>query len=102
MAYTVVFTPEAEEQLAAFYRYVATAASPEIAERFTGAVVTYCEALRTFPYIGTRREGIRPGLRITSYNGRTVIAFAVDAERVSSIGVFYDGQDYETVLHTGK
>jgi len=31
--YTVVFTPEAEEQLLALYRYIATAASPEIAER---------------------------------------------------------------------
>jgi plasmid stabilization system protein ParE len=29
MSYTVVFTPEAEEQLAALYRYIAAAASPE-------------------------------------------------------------------------
>ena len=43
MAYSVVFTPEAEEQLAVLYRYVAAAASPEIAERFTGAIVTHCE-----------------------------------------------------------
>lgn len=28
-----------------------------------------------------------------------MIAFDVDAERVSIIGVFYGGQDYETVLH---
>jgi plasmid stabilization system protein ParE len=36
-AYTLVFSPEAEEQLVALYRYIATAASPEIAERYTSA-----------------------------------------------------------------
>ena len=55
--------------------------------------------MRTFPHIGICREDIRPGLRITNYKGRTVIAFAVDAKRVTIVGVFYGGQDYETVLH---
>ena len=40
MRYTVVFTPEAEEQLIARYRYIAQAASPEIAQRYTDAIVT--------------------------------------------------------------
>jgi len=39
--YAVVFTPEAQEQLAALYRYIAAAASPETAERYTSAIVTY-------------------------------------------------------------
>jgi toxin ParE1/3/4 len=29
---------------------------------------------------------------------RTVIAFDVDSENVSIIGIFYVGQDYETIL----
>jgi plasmid stabilization system protein ParE len=33
MQYTVVFTPEAQDQLAAIYRYIATAASPLAAGR---------------------------------------------------------------------
>jgi hypothetical protein len=40
MTYSVVFTPEAQEQLVALYRYIATAASPEIAERYVSAIVT--------------------------------------------------------------
>ena len=95
----VVFTPEAEEQLAALYRYIAMAASSAaIAQRYTSAIVTYCEGLQTFPHRGSRRDDIRPGLRITNYKRRAVIAFDVDAERVSIIGVFYGGQDYETIL----
>lgn len=56
--------------------------------------------MQTFPHRGTRRDDIRPGLRITNYKGRTVIAFDVDAELVSIIGVFYGGQDYETALQS--
>jgi plasmid stabilization system protein ParE len=44
------------------------------------------------------RDDLRPGLRITNYKKRAVIAFYVDAEQVSVIGVFYGGQDYETIL----
>ena len=98
MRYRVVFTPEAQEQLAALYRYIAAAASPEIAERYTSAIVAHCECLQTFPHRGTRRGDIRPGLCITNYKKRTVIAFDVNAELVSILGVFYGGQDYETSL----
>lgn len=98
MAYTVVFTPEAEEQLTQLYGYLADAASPDIAARYTDGIVTYCERLRTFPLRGIKRDDIRAGLRITSYRKRVVIAFDVDADRVHIIGIFYGGQDYETAL----
>ncbi|MBS3911929.1 MAG: type II toxin-antitoxin system RelE/ParE family toxin [Hydrogenophaga sp.] len=98
MIYRVVFSPEAQEQLAELYRYIADAASSDIAARYTEAIVSYCESLRTFPHRGTMRDDIRPGLRITHYKKRSVIAFYVDAETVSIIGVFYGGQDYETIL----
>jgi len=99
MKYRVVFAPEAEEQLVALYHYIAAESSPEVAARYTEAIITYCESLCTFPYCGVMRDDVRPGLRITHYKRRTVIAFAVDADLVSIIGVFYGGQDYETILH---
>ena len=98
MSYRVVFSPEAAEQLADLYVYIAAAASPDIAARYTDAIVSYCESLHTFPHRGTMRDDVRPGLRITDNRKRAVIAFDVDAEQVSIIGVFYGGQDYETVL----
>ena len=98
--FTVIFTPEAEGQLAALYRYIATAASPDIAERYTSSIVAYCESLQDFPHRGTRRDDVRPGLRVTNYKKRTAIAFAVDADLVSIIGIFYGGQDYETALQS--
>lgn len=99
MSHRVVFSPEAQEQLAQLYRYIAEAASPDIAAQYTEAIVSYCESLRTFPLRGTQRDDVRPGLRITNYKKRTVIAFDVGAEVVSIIGIFYGGQDYESILH---
>jgi plasmid stabilization system protein ParE len=98
MVYRVVFAPEATVQLEALYHYVSHAAGPVIANRYTSAIVTYCEGLHTFPLRGMRRDDIRPGLRITNYKKRAVIAFAVEAEVVSIIGVYYGGQDYESAL----
>jgi len=98
MRYTVIFTPEVLDQLASLYCYIAEAASPNIAESYTGAIVSYCENLHTFPNIGTCRDDVRLGLRIANYRKRAVIAFAVDDNVVSIIGVYYGGQDYESVL----
>lgn len=98
MKHRVVFSPEALEQLAGLYRYIAEAASPNVAAQYTEAIVSYCESLRTFPLRGQKRDDVRPGLRITNYKKRAVIAFDVDAGVVSIIGVFYGGQDYDSVL----
>jgi toxin ParE1/3/4 len=94
----VVFSPEAVEQIAELYAYIAAAATPGIAAGYTGAIVNYCESLKVFPERGTMRDDVRPGLRITNYKKRTVIAFHSDPEQVSIIGVFYGGQQYETML----
>ncbi|TAJ80050.1 MAG: type II toxin-antitoxin system RelE/ParE family toxin [Gallionellaceae bacterium] len=93
-----MFTPEAQDQLAALYGYIADAASPESAERYINAIVTHCEGLQTFPNRGTCRDDIRPGLRITNYKKRTVIAFAVDVEMVTIVGIYYGGRNYEADL----
>ena len=97
----VVFSPEAVEQIAALYVYIAAAATPGTAARYIEAIVSYCESLQAFPYLGTMRDDVRPGLRITNYRRRAVIAFDIDADRVSIIGVFYGGQDYEAILRDG-
>ena len=98
MTHTVTFTPEAQAQLKALYRYIAGAASPGIAKTYVEAIISYCESFQTFPLRGKARDDIRPGLRITNYKKRAVIAFAVLEQSVVIIGIFYGGQDYETVL----
>ncbi|EQD46340.1 plasmid stabilization system protein [mine drainage metagenome] len=100
--YQVVLSPEALDQLRAIERYIAVASGhPTIAERYVDALVSYCESLATFPQRGTRRDDIRPGLRLVPYRSSAEVAFAVDGEQVWIIGVFYGGQDYESALSPG-
>lgn len=101
MPYTVVFSPEAEEQLVELYRYVAQANSPEVAAEFTDAIIAHCEKLKDFPMRGIMRDDIRPGLRITHFKKRTIIAFTVLDDTVVVLGFSYGGQNYEERLgHT--
>ncbi len=60
MSYRVIFSPEAEEQFATLYGYIASATSPDIATRYTKAIVSYCESLCTFPHRGTMRDDVGP------------------------------------------
>jgi len=98
MNFHIVFSPEAEEQLAALYGYVAGAASLDVAAGYVEAIVQHCESLATFPHRGTKRDDVRPGLRITHYKKRAIIAFAIHDNQVSILGVFYGGRDYESIL----
>ena len=98
MTFSVVFTPEAEEQLVDLYRYIAAAGSPESAARYTDSIMAFCEELATLPYRGKARDDIGSGLRVIGYKRRLVVAFAVISECVLIVGVFYGGRDYEAVL----
>ena len=94
----VIFTPEAQEQLVLLYQYISSVASPKVANNYVSAIADYCESLKNFPERGNKRDDIRLGLRTTHYKKRVVIAFAAELNRVSIIGIFYGGQDYETDL----
>ena len=98
MKHRVMFSPEATEQLAELYQYIALEASPKIALRYTEAIINYCESLCIFPLRGAIRDDVRPGLRVTNYKKRAVIAFAVEKDLFYIVGVFYGGQDYESRL----
>ena len=101
MSPRVIFSPEALEQLVELFQYIAHAGSPDIADGYTEAIVKHCEGLAIFPLRGTKRDDVRPGLRITNYKKRTIIAFEMDDKSVTVMGIFYGGQDYESILDDG-
>ena len=96
--YSVIFSPRAEQQLGDLYTYIADRGGEERAERFTNGIVTFCQNLSTFPERGTRRDDLRPGLRIIGYARRVTVAFSVGDDRVMIHGIFYGGQDYASVV----
>jgi toxin ParE1/3/4 len=98
MGYSVAFAPEAQDQLAELYQFIAHANAPVVAERYVDAIITYCESLAVSPHRGTQRDDIRPGMRITHYKKSSIVAFTVMGQQVTVLGVYYGGQDYETAL----
>jgi len=98
LAYRVVFAPEAQAQLASIYSYIAGEAGPSVALAFTTAIVDYCEGFTVFPKRGTRRDDLRRGLRTIGFRRRVTIAFAIEDETVSIVGIFFGGQDVEAAL----
>lgn len=99
-SWRVTFAPEAADQLVELHEYLAIQAGPAVAGRYAEAVISRCESLALLPFQGVHRDDIRPGLRVTHYRGRTIIAFAIDAElaRITILGVFHGGRDYERHL----
>lgn len=96
--YSVIFSPRAAQQLSDLYAYIADRGSEERAERLTSGIVTFCQNLSIFPERGTKRDDLRQGLRIIGYARRVTVAFSVGGDRVIIHGIFYGGQDYDSVV----
>jgi plasmid stabilization system protein ParE len=98
MAYRIIFTPEARDQLDHLHSYIASAADAEIALRFADGILDHIARLSEFPERGTPRDDLRPGMRTLAWRRRVTIAFVVEESDVVVIGIFYGGRDFETLL----
>lgn len=77
MTRRVVYSPRAERHLKGLYDWIATASSPETAERYVLSILDHCDRLADFPMVGVAHDDIRPGLRTLGFRRRAVIAFTV-------------------------
>lgn len=93
MARTVVFTPEAQDDLFALYDYIAGRGAPNAAMAYGERLQARCLTLADFPEQGRRRDAIRPGLRLLGFERRTMIAFHITATAVVIDRIFHGGQD---------
>lgn len=92
MDYIVTFTPEAEQQIVDLHRYITKQSSRAVADAFIDSLLEYLDGFSTFPERGNKRDDIRQGLRVTHFRHRTIIAFAVDNDRVLVAGIYHGGQ----------
>ncbi|EGR9571017.1 type II toxin-antitoxin system RelE/ParE family toxin [Salmonella enterica subsp. enterica serovar Grumpensis] len=97
MDFEIIFTPEAEQQVISLHRYISEQSSPAVADGYIGALLDYLDSFSTFPERGNKRDDLRPGMRVTHFRHRTIIAFAVDEKKVIIAGVFHGGQTYEAL-----
>ncbi len=94
----IIFTPLAERHVDALHAFISARAGEKRADGYLGRIIDFCNGFATLPLRGTQRDDILPGLRLTGFERRVVIAFVVTADAVPIEGIFYGGQDFETVL----
>jgi toxin ParE1/3/4 len=99
--YAVIFTPIAEQQLTNLYSYISDENGEVRAEGYVKRIIADCKNLSLFPERGSKREDIRPNLRVKGFARRITIAFVVHNETNSVIihGIFYGGQNFEQLLN---
>ena len=94
----VVLSPEAQNDLFDLYDYIAEHSSAERAGTYLSRIEELCLSLKTFPERRTRRDEVRPGLRIVGFERRVTIAFQFQGDRVTILRVLYAGRDFARVL----
>ena len=94
----VVLSPEAVGDLIGLYEYIAADSGPARAIAYVARIEDYCARFDLAAERGTRRDDIRPGLRIVGFEWRVTIAFHVDATTVTIDRILYGGREIEGVL----
>ncbi|ORE99020.1 type II toxin-antitoxin system RelE/ParE family toxin [Aurantimonas sp. 22II-16-19i] len=94
----VIFSFEATEHLDAIEGYIAARSSVTTAAAFVDSIIEYCAGLTQFPDRGRARDDLRPGLRLVGFRRRVTIAFSVDPQAVTILGVYWGGRNVDSWL----
>jgi plasmid stabilization system protein ParE len=94
----VTFSDEAVRDLQNLFDFLAPAAGEAVARSYIERLFEYCRDCGLFPERGTRRDDLRPGLRLLGYRRRATIALAVLEDRVVILRVLHRGRDVETLV----
>lgn len=73
-----------------------------LARRTVQSIRAFVRGLQRFPHRGSKRDDLRPGLRIIPVGHRAVVAYQIDDEAgvVTVLRVLYGGQDYAALIGT--
>lgn len=82
----------------ALYNWIVVAAHPKTALNYIEQIEAFCQGMSTGSERGTRRDDIRPGLRIVTFKKRVTIAFDVEETRVVILRLFYAGRNWEELI----
>jgi toxin ParE1/3/4 len=98
----VIFSPEAEADLVELYDYIANEAGPDRAIGYIERIEKSCLSLERVSERGTKRDDLRPGLRIMGFERRITIAFHVEPATVTVDRILYGGRELGRALRKPK
>lgn len=90
----VIFSPEAENDLLEIYEWIAERANEHTALAYVERIEAHCLGFDLASERGSRRDDVRPGLRIVGFGRNLTIAFAVDDTMVTILRFFRRGRDW--------
>ena|SRR5688572_19285861 len=98
--FTAVLDRDAEADLSNIRAHLESAVSAAFADAFIDQVFSYFAGYSDFPYRGTMRDDVRPGVRLVGWRKILTIAFKISepTEKVVILGVFYRGRDVIAAL----
>jgi toxin ParE1/3/4 len=94
----IVLLPEALADLRWIYDTIEIAAGNVTAIRYIERNEAYCQGLDYASKRGTRRDDLRPGLRVVGFERRVTVTFTVESDQVVIFRVFYGGANWEDEL----
>lgn len=95
---TVIYAPEAVDDLRKLYDYIADRGAPNAALDYVTRLSERCDSLADFPEQGVKRDDIRAHLRLLGFERRTMVAFFVTAEAVVVTRILHGGQNVGLAL----
>jgi toxin ParE1/3/4 len=99
----VAFQGSAAADLANIFDVVLQASQDQnIAEGFIRRIIARCRRIGDAPHGGRARHDLEPGLRTAPFERSAVIAYRVEADRVTITNVFYGGRDFEALYQSAR
>jgi toxin ParE1/3/4 len=96
--YQVLFSPKAEKNLLSIFRYIARKSSESIASGYVRRLRDECLSLASLPNRGTLQSQLSDDVRTMGVGRSATIAFRIQQEVVTILGVHYRGRDVQRQL----
>ena len=95
---SVFVARQARADLLAVYDHIAAEGSQTVALAYVQRLEAWLAGFDIGAERGTRRDDVRPGLRIIGFERRVTVAFAVGDAQVVILRLFYGGQDWAAAM----
>jgi plasmid stabilization system protein ParE len=98
VVHSVGFSPEAQAELLDLYDFISNEAGAARALDYIARIENDCLGFASMPERGTKRDDIRPGLRVAGFEPRVAIAFRLSDHSLTILRIFYGGRDLTGAL----
>jgi toxin ParE1/3/4 len=95
---SVIFSPEARNDLLELYDWIADSAGPRTAIAYIERLEAYCLGFEVASERGHRRDDLRSGLRVVGFEKRITIVFTVKKTQVTILRLLGKGRNWEAIL----